>query len=290
MEGAGTGVKLIIFGMGFATMKKLFIFAALFALVSACFAVNVISPLTATVTDGSQISVGNVGPGQTFAIVAEPEVATGGRYGLGGAYDQMSASELPYGWTSVPSKIYSNPLQTDITVPKDAPDGEYEVGLTLWDEAGSEGLGDNVTFTVKVTVTRDVMDMKVEPAYLSVGAGQPARYTITILNKGIANDVFTVSSSVVLDCEFRRSVYVPSGTSKTLTYEVVGNEEADYGVKILAKSGSSDAIRGEQDVQLRVNTDLFSDYRAVNRGLLLFPLTEAPVYFVTGLLSNLLPQ
>lgn len=270
-------------------MKAVLIFALVLFLVSPAFAVQVLSPVSTEIEQGSQISMGDVGPGQTFAVVVDPKVATGGKYGLGGAYDKMYASSLPAGWSSSPSKLYATPLQTDITVAKNAPDGEYQVELTLWDEAGSEGLGDAVAYTVKVTVKHDIMGMQVEPSTVSVGAGQPARYTITILNKGIANDVFSVGSSGVRDWEFRKSVYISSGKSKTLNYEVVGNDEADYKVTLFAKSDSSDAIAEQRDVTLRVNTDLFSDYRAVNRGVLLFPLTEAPVYFIVGLLSNLLP-
>ena len=252
--------------------------------------VSILSPVSGPITDGSQVSVGVVGPGQTFAVSVDPKVSTGGKYGLGGEYDQMFATGLPYGWSSTPSKLYADPLQVQVTVPKDAQDGQYPVVYTLWDESGSQGLGPNISFTANVQVSKDVMDMHVEPAYLSVGAGQPARYSITILNKGIANDIFTVGSSGVSDWAFSRSVYIPSGTSDTLNYEVVGNDEADYTVKIYAKSSSSDMISSESDVALRVNTDLLSDYRAVNHGLLLFPLTEAPVYFFSGLFSNLLPS
>ncbi len=267
-------------------------FSMLFALVMAVsfsFAVSVFSPVSAQVEQGSEITIGDVGPGQTFAVVSEPKISSGGRFGLGGAYDRMVASSLPYGWGSSPSKIYASPLQVDITVPKDASGGEYYVELTLWDEAGQQGLGGNVTFSAKVKVTREVMDMKVEPSFLSVGAGQPARYTITIVNKGIASDTFTVGSRGVRNWVFQRSVYIPSGTSKSLNYEVVGEEESDYSLKIFARSSSSDQIYSERDATLRVNTDLFSDYRAVNRGVLLFPITEAPIYFVVGLLSNLFP-
>lgn len=264
--------------------------AAFLLCISASFALSVVSPVPAEVNPGSQISIGVVGPGQTFAVGVEPKVASGGKYGIGGAYDQLHASKLPYGWASTPSKLYGTPLQADITVPKDAADGEYIVGLALWDEAGAEGLGENFTFTAKVKVNRDVMDMKVEPVALSVGAGQPARYTITVVNKGIANDIFTIGSTGVRNWEFRRAVYIPSGTSKTLTYEIAGDDEADYRVKIHSRSSSSDAILSEREVALRVNTDLFSDYRAVNHGVLLFPLPVAPVYYVAGLLSNFLPS
>ncbi|MCX8194739.1 MAG: hypothetical protein N3G22_01365, partial [Candidatus Micrarchaeota archaeon] len=161
--------------------------------------------------------------------------------------------------------------------------------LTLWDEAGEQGLGGNVTFKVKVKVTTDVMDMGVEPSFLSVGAGQPARYTITVVNKGIGADTFTVGSRGVRNWLFQRSLYIPAGTSKSISYEVVGEEESEYSLKLWARSSSSEQIYAEREVSLRVRTDLFSDYRAVNHGVLLFPITQAPLYFVVGLLSNLLP-
>ncbi|MFA6489268.1 MAG: hypothetical protein WCT52_01155 [Candidatus Micrarchaeia archaeon] len=271
-------------------MKLLAVLASLFVLFAApAFAINTIYPVSAEITQGSQISVGDVGPGQTFAVSVEPMASTGGKYGIGGAYDKLSASKMPYGWASTPSKLYGSPLQADITVPKDASDGEYTVEMSLWDEAGAEGLGENLTFIAKVKVTKEVMDMKVEPSYISVGAGQPARYTITVVNKGIANDIFTIGSSGVRNWEFRRAVYIQSGTSKTITYEIAGDDEADYKVNIWARSSSSDAISSNRDVSLRVNTDLFSDYRAVNHGVLLFPTPVAPLYFMAGLLSNLLP-
>jgi hypothetical protein len=109
------------------------------------------------------------------------------------------------------------------------------------------------------------------------------------VNKGVANDIFTIGSTGVRNWEFRRSVYIPSQTVKTLNYEVVGDEEADYDVKIWARSSSSDIIRDEVPVSLSVNTDLLSDFKAINKGVLLFPSTEAPLYFIVGLLSNFLP-
>ncbi|VVC00966.1 Uncharacterised protein [uncultured archaeon] len=271
-------------------MRMAFALFALVAAASCALAVSVLSPVYAEVGQGSEISVGNVGPGQTFSVSVDPKLSTGGKYGVGGAYDQLSASVLPAGWASAPSKLYANPLQADITVPKDAADGEYLVELRLWDEAGAEGLGGDVAFNVRVTVTRDVMGMQVEPTYRAVGAGQPARYTITLVNKGVANDVFTVGSSGVRNWEFRRTIYIPASSQKTLDYEVAGDEEADYSVNIWAQSSSSDQIAAEVPVSLRVNTDLLSDYRAINKGVLLFPVTEAPVYFVMGFLSNFIPS
>ena len=270
-------------------MRLLVFVSAIAALLSCAFSLSVLAPVSAQVEQGSTINIGDVGPGQTFSVVVEPKVSTGGAYGTGGEYDQLSASVLPEGWASTPSKLYASPLQADITVPKDAPDGDYSVTLRLWDEAGDKGLGGPVEFTAKVTVTHDVMSMSVSPTAISTGAGQPARYAITISNRGMANDVFLVGSTGVRTWEFRRSVYIPSQTTKTLNYEVVGDDEADYDVLIWARSSSSDKIGVQVPVTLRVNTDLLSDFKAVNEGVLLFPSAEAPLYFVVGLLSNFLP-
>ena len=236
---------------GVDVMRLLVFISAFAALLSCAFALSVLAPVSAQVEQGSSISIGNVGPGQTFSVVVDPKVATGGAYGTGGAYDQLSASSLPTGWASSPSKLYATPLQADITVPNDAQDGEYVVALRLWDEAGDKGLGDDVIFFAKVTVTHEVMDMTVSPISISTGAGQPARYTITISNKGMANDVFVVGSTGVRTWEFRRSVYIPSQTTKTLNDEVVGDDEADYDVSIWARSTSSDRISAEVPVTLR---------------------------------------
>ena len=185
----------------------IFIFA-LGALFSCAFALGVLAPVSSELSKGEVITIGNVGPGQTFSVIVDPKVATGGAYGTGGTYDQLSASSLPEGWASSPSKLYANPLQSDITVPKDAADGEYQVKMRLWDEAGDKGLGADLEFALKVTITHDVMDMAVEPTSITAGAGQPARYTITIVNKGMANDVFIVGSTGVRNWEFRRSIYI----------------------------------------------------------------------------------
>ncbi|MEM4348001.1 MAG: hypothetical protein QXN37_00315 [Candidatus Anstonellaceae archaeon] len=256
-------------------------------LVLPAFSVKVLYPVVTDISQQSQIEIGTVGPGQTFAVAVDPKVYTGGKYGLGGAYDLLVAAKLPEGWSSTPSKLYSNPLQAEVTVSKDAADGEYEVEFILWDEAGSEGLGENVTFVAKVFVSHDIVDMKVEPPFLSVGAGQPARYSIKVLNKGIANDIFTISSSGVSNWAFQRSIYIPAGTSRTISYEVVGNEEASYSVRISTRSVSSDKISASSVVKLEVHTNLLSDWKAINRGVLLFPLTQASLYFVAGLLSLL---
>jgi len=154
------------------------------------------------------------------------------------------------------------------------------------DEYGLEELG-NDRVRLLVEVKRDVMGMTVEPKSQEVGAGQPARYMITISNTGSANDIFVVSSSGVRNWNFKKSVYIPGGSSKQITYEVVGDEEERYSAAIEARSASSDLISASENVELVVKASAASDFKAATRGLLIFPIIEGPVYYIFGLVSNL---
>lgn len=271
-------------------MRLLFILISFLYLLqfSFSYSLEVLEPKKFTIQNGSEIEIGDVGPGQTFAIAVSPKVSTGGRYGLGGAYDRMFITSLPPDWTFENSKFYTDPLQAFVTISKNASEGTYEVLVTLWDEAGEYGLGDNLTFKVKVNVKKDVLDMEVSPSSVLVGAGQPARYTITIFNKGAANDLFTISSSGVKNWEFKKNIYIPAFSSKTVVYEVVGQEEENYKLTIKATSSSSDLISIQKDVSLYIKTNLLSDYLAINNGVILFPLTQSSVYYLASIIGNIL--
>lgn len=253
--------------------------------------IQVVSPQHKEVEPGGRLYLGKIGPGQTISISVESKVSTGGVHGVGGRFDVLAIRGLPQGWGARDSKLYANPMQAEITAAEDAQNGEYMVEASLVDEGGAEEIGNEggkVPFTIVLDVEQDIMGMQVSNTYLETGAGQPARYHITVYNKGAANDVFEVSSSGVRGWAFKRSMYVPAGSSKEIEYEVVGNDEATYEFVIKARSISSSLISAQQGVKLKVKSDLASDYRATTKGVLLFPLVEGPVYFVAGLLSNLL--
>ncbi len=269
-------------------MRLLFAFA-LAVLASFLFAgepITVVSPQAGQVQDGGVVDLGAIGPGQTFIFEIDPRVSAGGTHGIGGVYDQIAIAQAPQGWQFKNSDGYSVPMQAQITAAKDAPDGEYEVTATVVDEGNGEGLGVTV-LRLRVVVKKDVIGMTVYPKSQEVGAGQPARYTITLSNTGSANDLFIVSSSGVRGWNFRKSVYVPAGSSKQITYEVVGDEEERYGVTLSAVSQSSDRISRSEGAELVVKASLSSDLKAVTRGLLIFPLIEGPAYYLFGLASNL---
>src|SRR3989338_1764457 len=126
-----------------------------------------------------------------------------------------------------------------------------------------------VPFTIVVDVEKDIMDMQIANTYIQTGAGQPARYHISVYNKGAANDVFEVSASGVRGWAFKKSIYAPAGSSREIEYEVVGNDEATYELSIKARSISSSLISAQQSVKLNVKSDLAADYRATTKGVML---------------------
>ncbi|MDD5340265.1 MAG: hypothetical protein PHV13_03370 [Candidatus ainarchaeum sp.] len=262
--------------------RPLFLLLALAAL---SFSVTVISPQAGETGNGDIVDLGTIGPGQTVSILVDRAVTTGGIHGTGGMMDQAIATDLPPGWATQPSKLYQDPLQVTVSANPDAPEGNYTFRITVIDENNGEKLG-NITFLARVKVTWDVMEFDVLPTRISVGPGQPARFTITVTNKGSASDAFEVSATGSRKWDFKKPVFVPAQTTKTLHYEIVGAEEDAYTPTIRVVSLASGNIAAEKNVTMTVRSDLFGDWKATNHGALLFPIFEAPVYALAGLLSN----
>lgn len=270
--------------MGMLTIKRIPVFLLL--LLSASFAVTLIEPSAREVANGDTIDLGTIGPGQTVNILFNRKVTSGGIHGIGGLYDQAVVYDLPRGWNAADSKLYQDPLQVTISAAPDAPEGEYSAKLKVIDENGGEGLGD-VVLNIKVNVTYDVMDFDVSPSYMSVGPGQPARFAITITNKGSTSDVFQVSSMGAKRWEFKKPVFVPAHGMKTIYYDIVPMEEETYKASIDIVSLASNRIADQKNVTLFVKSDLLGDYKATNNGVLLFPIYESITYAIAGLISNL---
>ncbi len=260
---------------------------ALVLLASLSFSISLLTPFEAEIGNGDSIDIGTIGPGQTVLIQIDPIVTTGGIHGIGGTYDIAEAQELPRGWTSKKSKLYQNPLHVTLTADPEAPEGNYTAKMVVIDEFNGEELG-NITFDVNVEITHDVMEFNVTPDSLEVGPNQPARFSITIENKGSTSDVFQVSAIGPKRWEFKKPVFVPAKSSKTINYEIVGEEEETYHATISVVSLASHNIAGEENVTLFIKPSLIGDYVATNNGVLVFPIFQAPIYAIAGLLSNLL--
>jgi hypothetical protein len=261
-------------------------FVAFVLMLSLSFSINLVSPAISNLENGDVIDLGTIGPGQTVYIQIDPIVTEGGIHGIGGTYDEAIAENLPRGWRFERSKLYQDPLQVTITADPDAPEGNYTAIVTVIDENNGELLG-NVSLIVKVRITWDVMDFDVSPSYKIVGPGQPARFKITVTNKGSASDVFQVSTTGAKRWEFVKPVFVPAKTSKKFYYEIVGEEEETYTSTVKVVSLASDNIADERNVTIFINSNLFGDYRATNNGVVVFPIFEAPIYATAGLISTI---
>lgn len=257
-----------------------------FLLVASVFSAQMLEPLTQPINDGDRISLGRMGPGQTMPITIHNEVYSGGMHGIGGNYDMATVDYAPEGWSYRNSMLYGRPLQVTITSARDAPEGMYSIPVTVRDERDEEQLG-NVSFIAEIEISNDVMDMGVAPTYRRVGLGQPAVFEVTIANKGAAGDLFAVSSTGVPKWSFTKTIYVAGGSTKTILYEVAGFEEEEYQAKILVQSANAPAVREEAGITVRAVPDVLSDYKATINGALLFPIFEAPVYALAGIISNL---
>lgn len=244
-------------------------------------------PETREIHEGDIINVGVLGPGQTIPVRFSATTTRGGRFGDGGRWDQIVILSAPRGWKGFDSKLYEDPLQINVKADPMAAEGDYSVRVMAVDDGNADRMG-NLTFTLVFTVKHDIYDFSVEPEHVSVGAYQPARFRITIFNKGNAPDMFVISSEGLEDWVFQKTVYVPERDYRTVVYEVVGKEEEDYPITIKIRSMNSPLIHDSKNVSVSVRSDLKSDYHAVNNGLLLFPTTESPIYAFIGILSNLL--
>ncbi len=249
--------------------------------------INVVEPVVRTLHETDEpVELGVVGPGQTVYIVGEPRVPESG-----GGWDRLEITKLPEGWSTEPSLLFERPMKAMITVAPDADDGTYDVTFRAVDAYNGDYLG-NMTFYGKVRVSRDVMEMSVSPLEARTGISQPASYFVTIKNKGVASDVFEVSVEGLPTWKYRKTVYVPYGVpygiTKTVEYEIAGDEERDAELKVVVSSTSSPLIRAEKNVKLHIQTNLLSDFRASGHGLLMFPVIEQPLYSLLGFISNLL--
>jgi len=267
--------------------KVIFLIMLMFSAIAVAVPVKMVMPFERTLDNGNEVFLGTIGPGQTMEIRIEPMVTAGGIYGNGGQYDIAEAADLPAGWSSTPSALYGKPLQVKITADKDAPEGEYKSTINVVDEKNGEQLG-NVTFFAKINVTWDVLGMDVTPPQATTGPEQPTEFMITITNKGSASDTYTVSATGVKRWEFVKSIYVPARSSRTIFYEITGYEEETYTPTIGVVSVSSQNIHAEKNVSITVRSDLLGDFKATNHGVLLFPVFEAPIYALAGIIAAVL--
>ncbi len=274
--------------MRISLLSVLLLLALLPAAVLAVQPIKLLVPQT-SVVEGSLLDYGTVGPGQTFSIQIKPIVTDLSDNHYLGRWDMASVSDLPSGWRSRPSGTYGDPIELEVSVDPVASDGDYNFTVNVDDQDNADHIGGRVAFTVLVHVRTDVLKASVAPLSQEVGAGQPARFTITLTNLATAPDTFRVNARGVKGWSYQTNEYLAPGETKSFNYEVVGGDEAYYPMSITVESFSSPKIHFEQPVALQVRTNLGADYRATSHGVLLYPPLMLPVYSLAGILGLIFP-
>ncbi|MEM3361783.1 MAG: hypothetical protein QXV83_03510 [Candidatus Anstonellaceae archaeon] len=230
------------------------------------------------------IEYGEVGPGQTFAIKINP-IVRGPNNEFLGQWDLAYVTKMPPGWKATPSKIYANPMVLEITSPKDAEDGEYEIEIEVIDEKNQENIGGKFIFGLKVKINKSIIKGNILQKPKIVGAAQPARFVVEVQNIGNAKDVFIVSLKGVKQWEFEKYVYIPQKESRNIVFEFIEPTAGSYTVLLEVKSISSPKISWEQKIDFVIKSDLITEYRALNHGVILFPPMQFLFYSIPGIIG-----
>ena len=272
--------------------KLAFLFGlVLLMTVSLDYSLGMISPISHDIENNSHIYVGKIGPGQTIGVDINGHVSKGGIYGQGGSYDLAVITDKPPEWKSEDSKLYGRPLHITITAPRDAQIGEYPVEVTLINYKNSEKLG-NITMTLYVNISWDVLNAVVTPLTQKVGVNQPSKIITYVTNTGNAPDTFNIKigDTSMGDRAYETTVYIPPQKTKHVVWEQTWGNPERYSFPISVTSTSSPKIISKSynatiDV---VPRNLLSDYKASTRGIVIFPIFDNVIYGLAALLGSII--
>lgn len=267
-------------------MRNSLVFLIFLICVSLSYSIKMIEPFEKEVSNGEEIYLGEIGPGQTIAVSFIGRVKEGGIFNQGGAYEIATVQNLPKGWSFKESDWIGNPLQIKITANKYAQEGFYTFYIKILDSQ-PEGL-ENITLKATLKVTYDILDVSIDANRKEVSALQPARFYLTITNKANTGDVFLISSKNVGNWKFVREIYIPPKSSKVIQYEIFSEEEETFYPQIYIESLSSPLINTTLQTEVIVNPSPLADIKAINNGVVIFPNMLTLIYSFIGLISNLL--
>jgi hypothetical protein len=271
-----------------------FIFAALvfggFAGVVRASHLLVVDPVKLEATQGSEIDLGVVGPGQKLEIAVMRETgedARGITYKSEALWDKLLVARetLPEGWAAEDAKFYEQPMHAYVTAAPDASDGEYFFKLRAIDEY--EGIAP-IEVNAKVRVSRELLDAVLEQKTLSVGVDQPALYYLRLRNKSSASDAVLVSvAGLPSTPSLTQKIFLRHNSETAFPIELSEKERGEYVLVFRAESLSSPLIFSEDNGVLVVFSSLWNDMLAVANGILLFPSAEQPIHAGLGLIARL---
>lgn len=243
-------------------------------------------PASGTLYNNGTIYLGQIGPGESFYVLASATTTNASGTTVNIGWDQLEAVSLPNGWNAQSSPLYENPMKMKITTAPYTQNGTYTLVLRAVNVQNYSRLG-NLTIYAKVNVTPNVFNLTVSPRSIHIGTGQPTNLYIGINNTGISDDPFYISAYGLPAWNVTDQVVALHSTKNTYIYPVYVNEPGTYIFNLTVSSSTSPLIHRSYPVKLVAQASLLNDYGAVGQGVVMSPVIFEPAYSVMLLLSDL---
>jgi hypothetical protein len=270
-----------------STRGLLFLISLSMAIFSASASYLIVQgPVSGLLYEGGNITLGKIGPGESFYILASATTQNKSGAIINIGWDTLKAIELPQGWTAQPSPLYENPMKMKITAAQDTSIGTYKIVVRAINVGNYSKLG-NLTFNAYINVSKDVFSAKVEPQSLVAGIAQPVNVKIMINNTGASDDPFMINAYGLPAWDVPTEVIASHTTISTYYYPIYVNEPGEYNFNLTVNSTTSPALRQTFQIKLVAHSSLLNDYSATGQGVVLSPIIYEPAYAFMLLLNNL---
>ncbi len=260
------------------------IFAAILGITGSV-TVSLTGPVVMTISNGSSIYLGKVGPGQTFYVnVTSSTYTNSGNY-LNIGWNELAVKKAPPGWTIQNSSLNTINLPVLIKPAPDTPTGRYPITFEAVNIGNYSGLG-TLTFTGYINVTPDVFKMQASPNILQVNAGSKADIIISINNTGVSDNPFLITLTGLPAWNQTETAIALHHTSGTFTYGIIEYIPGVYKTALLVQSISSPIVYKETNITIIVKRGLLSDYTAIGGGTITFPIIYEPALAVMYIIGE----
>ena len=255
---------------------------------SAASYVQISSPYNATIYNGGSIYLGKVGPGQTFYVDVIANTTNSNGTLVEQGWGRLVATGLPAGWVAKNSGLYTNPLVIEVKPAADAANGTYSFNVTAQNLIGNSSGISPVTFTAYVNVTPNVFNLSVSPSSITEVTGEQSNVYVTINNTGVSDNPFEISITGIPGVKIQDLVIALHHTSKRFVYPIAVDTPGVYHANINVQSTSSPSVNKTTQIKLVAQANLLSDYSAIGKGAVVFPIIYEPANAVMYLISRLI--
>ncbi|GEM_PF-2803448 len=260
-------------------MKKLLAFL-IFA--STAFStVTLLEPINVGALQSTEVSLGNVMPGQTLELIFTRDTGTTGQ--MRAIFWETATATLPDNST-LKSQLMGGRLSLKIPIPKGFT-GKYALSVRM--EGTQIGIIQAETVNLWVNVQNGLYGFDMKPEY-HISAGQPNNIPVTVTSSSAASDTLSVTSTEGMPFGWfdRQPTYIRYVSSREMNLDIAPFEEGYYPTKI-SISRASDGVLEMKTTAFRVTPTLKSKLKAYSEGISIVPVILQPFYSVLSFLGLL---